>query len=117
MPRGKKKSTNKMDAMRQALDELGKNAMPKAIQSLVKQKHGIDMSTTLISNYKHHLLGGKRKGKRGRKPGPKPAAGAAVGAGRTGPSKITLEDIQAVKKLVDQMGAEKVQQLALVLAK
>ncbi len=32
-------------------------------------------------------------------------------------SVISLEDIQAVKKVVDQLGAEKVQQLAKVLAR
>jgi hypothetical protein len=32
-------------------------------------------------------------------------------------SVISLEDIQAVKKVVDQLGAEKVQQLARVLAR
>jgi hypothetical protein len=71
----------------------------------------------VASNYKSSVLkklglGGRRKGKRGPKPGWKTAAanGAAVSA-----SSISLHDIAAVKKLVEQLGAEKVQQLAQVL--
>jgi len=48
--------------------------------------------------------------KRGRPAKKQPAGGAASGG-------ITLEDISAVKALVQRMGAEKVQQLAAVLAK
>lgn len=59
--------------------------------------------------------GGKRKGKKpGRKPGRKPETVVANGRRAGG---ITLEDIQAVKALADSIGAEKVQQLALVLSK
>jgi len=44
-------------------------------------------------------------------------AHVAKTASRTSGGGITLEDIGAVKKLVDQIGAEKVKQLAQVLAK
>lgn len=47
--------------------------------------------------------------KRGRPAKKKPAVTAAA-------SDITLEDISAVKALVERMGADKVQQLASVLA-
>ena len=41
----------------------------------------------------------------------------ATNGRRTGAGGITVEDISAVKSLVDRMGTEKVQQLAQVLAK
>jgi hypothetical protein len=101
-----------MDLIREALGRLGKNAMPLHIQKSVKDKHGVELSTSLISNYKSYLQSmGKRK-KAGRKPGPKSATAAANGTRSTG---ISMADIQAVKSLVDTMGAAKVQQLAKVL--
>ena len=48
-------------------------------------------------------------------------AGASVpagnGAAKARPGSISVEEIAAVKKLVDQLGADKVEQLARVLAK
>lgn len=113
-----KGEVNKMQLVKEVLDTSGKNTMPLDIQKAVKNKHGIDMSTSLISNYKHHLLGkaGKGKAKGVQKPGRKPAT-LASRAGNNGVGGISLQDIEAVKKLVDQIGAEKVRQLAQVLAK
>jgi hypothetical protein len=111
MPR-KKVGVNKMDLIREALGTLGKNAMPLDIQKSVKDKHGIELSTSLISNYKSYLQSkGKRK-KAGRKPGPKPAAATKAKVGG-----ISMADIHAVKSLVDSMGAGKVADLAKVLGK
>jgi hypothetical protein len=47
----------------------------------------------------------------------RPRKAGADGGSNTGAGGISLEDITAVKKLVDQIGAEKVRQLAQVLAK
>ena len=114
MPRGKKSEGNKVEFVKEALAYLGEDAMPLTIQKAVKDKHGVELPTSLISNYKHYIAG-KKKGKRGRKPGPKPAAAApAVNAKAGG---ISLDDIRAVKELADRMGAEKVKQLAQVLGK
>src|SRR5262245_26300514 len=55
MPR-KKARVNKMDLIREALGTLGKGAMPLDIQKSVKDKHGVELSTSLISNYKSYLL-------------------------------------------------------------
>jgi hypothetical protein len=119
---GPKKSTDgisKMEAVRQAIAKLGKEAKPPEILSFVKQNFGVKMSYDMASNYKGTAikqLGGK---KRGRKPGPKPAVAAAAvptANGHAGGS-ISLEDITAVKALADKLGAEKVWQLAKVLAK
>ena len=110
MPR-KKSRVNKMDLIREALGTLGKNAMPLDIQKSVKDKHGIELSTSLISNYKSYLQS-KGKKKAGRTVGPKPAAAIKSHAGG-----ISMADIAAVKALVDSMGAAKVEQLAKVLGK
>lgn len=52
--------------------------------------------------------------KRGR---PKKRRAAPASAGAANGTRITLEDIQAVKALVNRLGAEKVLDLARVLAK
>jgi len=74
-------------------------------------------------NYKSLVSSKPATGKRrGRKPGRKPktvaTAAAATNGSRT--AVITIDDIQAVipnKALADRIGAEKVSQLAKVLAK
>jgi hypothetical protein len=117
MPRGKKTDpagVNKLQAVKEALTTLGKAAMPMDIEKFVKDKHGIDMLRSLISNYKHHLLGksgGKKR--RGRKPGRKPAAEAA----NVSKGGISIQDIEAVKAVVEKLGADKVRELARVLGK
>ncbi len=99
----------KMEGVRRALAELGKEAAPKQIQDFLKSKFGINMEPSMISNYKSSL---KSAGKTAisRKPG-KPAATPSATGG------ITLEDVRAVKDVVDKIGADKVRQLADVLGK
>lgn len=120
MPRGKAKRSGgitKWDAVEQALAGLGNDAMPVAIQDYVKSTFGLDMNTGLISNYKSNILkkGGARKAGAGKKNGRVAATtattGSAAGAG------ISVEDIRAVKELVDRMGADRLRELAQVLAK
>src|SRR4051812_38650675 len=61
------KAASKMDAVRQALGELGKDAKPKDIQQHIKERYGIDnMTLQHISTYKSSLRK-KRRGRRGRK--------------------------------------------------
>ncbi|OAI50724.1 hypothetical protein AYO44_05500 [Planctomycetaceae bacterium SCGC AG-212-F19] len=115
MPKGKTatKKLNKMDAMRQTVAKLGKDASAKDLQDHLKKDHGVDMSTEMVYTYKANVvreLGGKRKGKRR---GPKPGKKAPVSNGAGG---ITMQDIEAVKAIVDRLGAEKVSQLAGVLS-
>src|SRR5262245_24703361 len=107
MPRPKKR-VNKMEAVREALNKLGKDAMPLDLQKAVKDSHGVSLSTSLISNYKSYLL---KKGIRraGRKEAAAHANGTSAG--------ISLADIEAVKHLTDRLGAQKVVQLAKVLGK
>lgn len=120
MPKGKRAGgVNKMAAVRQVIAKHGQNVMPVEIVKLAKEEHGAELTADVASNYKSAVLrelkqNGEKKGKKS-KPGRKPlvavAGTSAVGGG------ISLDDISAVKKLVDQLGAERVRQLAQVLAK
>jgi hypothetical protein len=58
--------TNKAEAIRRALAKLGNKAMPTEIQEFIKTNFSVEMTTPLISVYKHKLV--KKKGKPGRKP-------------------------------------------------
>jgi len=112
-PKKTEGGVSKLDAMRQAIAKLGKDAPLADLLKTIKQDFGINLDRGLAYNYKS-LVSSKPAG--GRKPGPKPKAVAAAAATADGAS-ITLADIQAVKALTDRIGAEKVSQLAKVLAK
>jgi hypothetical protein len=115
------KAISKMEAMRQTLGTLGKDAKPKDIDGHLKSTFGITMSSAMISNYKGLALKGGKK-KRGRKPGQKTAsASAPASAAPTSSSgKIggySIDDIRAVQELAGRLGAKKLKELAEVLAK
>jgi len=120
MPRPKKETISKLDAMRQAVAKLGKDAPLAELLKTIKQDFGINLDRALAYKYKSLVSSKPATGKRkGRKPGPKPkaVATAAAVANSTKAVAISIEDIQAVKALADRIGAEKVSQLAKVLAK
>ncbi len=103
---------SKMEAVRRALKEMGRDAMPAQMQPYIKQHFGHEMTTGHISTYKGDIL---RKRKGGRKPA---AEGTAPeeGAGRTAVVRqkaapaggkeggIPLDDILYVKGLVGRFG-------------
>ena len=101
----------KSEAIGQAFDTLGGDAKPKAVIEHVKQTFGMDVSSQLVSNYKA-TKGKKSLKKRGR---PAKAPKDTV-APRAFSGDISLEDIRLVKELAENMGAEKVRQLAEILA-
>ena len=106
---------NKMQCVRDALDELGNDAQPKDIQGFLKRKFDLDMDTKFISTYKGTILRGTAKKSGGVR---RPAAVAASNAPKAARANggISFEDIRAVKALVDRLGADSVRQLAEVLA-
>jgi hypothetical protein len=128
---GGKDGMNKMEAVKQALAKLGKNAMPVDIQGYVKKEFGIDMTTDHVSNYKGKLLRGKGKGRTKAKPAaakastPKPAAkkpaakkpAPKAAAPKAIPSGISLRDIESVKGLVGRVGTAQLRSLVDLLAK
>jgi hypothetical protein len=113
MPRGIPKNRSndtvitKTEAVKRALVELGQDAKPLELQKHIKTQFGIHMEPQHISNYKSSF---KSAGKSAliRKPASRRAPAAAGGG-------ISLEDIRAVKQVVEKIGADKVRQLAEVL--
>jgi hypothetical protein len=96
---------NKMGLVRQALQDLGADAKPKAIYEHLKSKHGVDIPTPMISSYKSTILG-KGAGRSG-----------SVRVGRGGGGSVSLSDVQEVQQLIDRVGAPQLQQLIKVLAR
>lgn len=100
-----------IEAVRRAQAKLGKGAKPLAIQEFVKSNFKINISTNMISSYKTYLK--KKKGK----PGRKPKSTGKVGRPATSSSgSVSLEDIRAVKELADRIGANRIKEIADVLA-
>jgi hypothetical protein len=99
-----------MDAVRRALETLGRRAMPKEIQDHIREKYGVQMEPAMISNYKSSLKSNRSKLHRRAPSRARAAADPSTGT-------FSTKDIAAVKLVVDKIGAHKVQQLAQVLGK
>src|SRR4051812_35875271 len=70
---------SKVDAVRRALDELGKDAKPAEIRPYVKDKFGLDMTPEHITTCKGTILKQGGKGKpQAKAAAPKPAAPTAA---------------------------------------
>jgi hypothetical protein len=98
---------SKMDCMRRALAELGGDAENQDIRKFLKSQLSLDMDLKMISGYKTYLKAANKSAAI-RKPGI-PAAAPVVVDG------ITLDDIRAVKQVVNKIGADKVRNLAAAL--
>ena len=122
MPRGRPRSeeggdprTNKMEAVRQALDSLGYDAQPLAIQEFVKDHFNQDMNANMVSSYKSSLrrkagLKGRRR-KRGR-----PAKTEALAApAPTFHDGVQWKDIRAVKDIAGRIGVKGLRELVELL--
>src|SRR5687767_14115062 len=113
MARGKKNGgVGKLDAVRQVLERLGKDTQPAQIREEVKKQFGLDLSRSLVNNYKHHVLHGTKVSGQ-HKPGPRKVVVAANGNGRG----ISRADIQTVKELTERLGADTLQGLIRMLAR
>jgi hypothetical protein len=116
MARKKNGGMTKQDAVRQALSELGKDAMPTKIKGFVKERFGLEMTTDHISTAKSDIL--RRAGGKGKSVAKKPPqvqlAAPAKGGSKSG---IPLEDILYVKDLVGRLGAEPLRTLIDAFAK
>ena len=85
-PKGKAASMSKADALRRALSDLSKDAMPVQLQAHIKDKFGIEMTTSHISasktNIVRKMVGGAKsipaKSPAKSTVAPKPAATTAV---------------------------------------
>ena len=122
MAAAKDPGISKLGAVKKALKELGKDAMPAKIQEHVKEKFGLEMTTSHVSNYKSLLLRKKKRKKAvaGNGDGVEaPAAAAAPSVKATSApvagSAVSLDDVAAVKQLVGRMGEEQLKSLIKVL--
>lgn len=119
MPRGvpkNKDGISKMEGVRRTLAHLGNDAMPLEIQKYLKNEFGIDMDNSMISNYKSAVKAAAKSAVI-RRPAAATVARASAAAASSDTGGITLEEIRAVKTVVDKFGADKVRELASVLAK
>jgi hypothetical protein len=96
------KGPSKMGMVREALQQLGDDAKPKAIGEHVKAKHGVDIQPAMISSYKSTIVG---KGS------------GSSRTGRSGGTSVSISDLEQVQRLIDRVGANHLQQLIKVLAK
>jgi hypothetical protein len=119
---------NKMEAVRQAMAELGNAATRTDIQKLVKERTGVEMNLDVVSSYKAAIARAskesatttpeakpvaqapaavtkkaRKKRKRGKVAAKSAATVAPVTSGKA--SGIALSDIQTVKELVGRVGA------------
>jgi hypothetical protein len=106
---------SKIDAVRKAMEELGKKAMPGEIQEYVKEKFGLEMSMSHVSNCKSALRKKKRRkaaaaGEAESAPAPAAAPVKAASA-PAGDESVSMGDIAAVKELVGRVGEDKLKSL------
>jgi hypothetical protein len=107
-------SLSKMEAVRRILASSGKDTMPLEIQGLLKKQYNIKMDPTVISTYKSSILRQGPGKKMGRPKGQTAVAHSTARA--NGSASISIDDIKAVKELAGRLGAERLRQLAEVLA-
>jgi hypothetical protein len=122
---------SKMDAVRQAIRQLGRDAKPRQIQGVIKEQFGVEMTLDHISNYKSTIrkqAGGKAKKAAKGPAAPQPAAhkpaapaavakpAAAAGSGKGG-DHLSVEDGQTVKALLSRLRPDSLKGLIDVLAR
>lgn len=94
---------NKMALVRAAIPELGGDPSPQELHDHILATHGVDIPNNVLSNYKSVIKSkgaGGGTGRRGR---------------RAGGGGIQVADLEAVRGLVDRLGADQVKQLVDVL--
>lgn len=107
-----KSSISKMEAVRQALTEHGPDIMPSQILEFVKTKFGMTMSPAMVSNYKSTLskkMAGKSAVVR------RPRGERSSTSSQRLQATISLDDLSALKRLVDRLGADRIKELTRVL--
>ena len=104
----KEQLTNKAEAIRRALAKLGNKAMPAEIQEFIKTNFGVEVTTPLISVYKHKLV--KKKGKHGRKS----KEVGAVGEAAPKPARheaVSFKDMRTVREISSRLGPARMREL------
>ena len=116
MAAAKEAGISKMAAVRKALKELGKDAMPGKIQEYVKEKFGLVMTTAHVSNYKT-VISRKKKSKKApaSSEGTSETAVVSVKTVSARSSRVSLGDIEAVRDLVGRVGEDDLKSLIKLL--
>ncbi|MBI1916883.1 MAG: hypothetical protein HYS12_19420 [Planctomycetes bacterium] len=120
-----KKRMTKMEAVRRAMRELGKDAQPSKMQGFIKERFGIDMTPNHISACKGEIRrkkAGKAKSAGKKTPSPKPPAkgkgtAQAPASRAAGTAALSIPDIEAIKTLVRRVGADQLRALVDLLAR
>jgi hypothetical protein len=81
-----------------AMDAIGSDAKPLAMQTHIKSKFGTELPANIISNYKSQI---KKKN------------GGGTGRGRK--AGLQVEDFETIRNLVRRLGAEQVKRIVAVV--
>jgi hypothetical protein len=109
-----KEPISKMEAVRQALAQLGSKATPSQIREQVRNQYGMELGLNLVSAYKTSLAKRARRAAAKKKTGAKaPAAPKAkpAAANTSTPPGITLNDITTVQQLAKRIGVKRLHEL------
>jgi hypothetical protein len=98
MPRPKKQTVNKSQAIRDALAEAGPDPSPTAVAKSLQAK-GIDVSPNMVS-----IIKGKMKTRKG-------AQGKTRVFARNGAGSFGIDDVVALRELTKKLGKENLRRL------
>ena len=93
-----------MEAVRRAMNELGFDTMTQELHNHILGRYGKDLNNNKISAYKSNL---RRKAGMSKPRGKRTRARAAS----SNSAALRMEDIHAIKELVDRLGADRVREL------
>jgi hypothetical protein len=110
-PKGSDGGVNKTRLVEEAIQALG-DAPPRELRQYIMDKHGVDISPTMLSSYKSNIL--KKQGGGGGGGG---GAGAGGRKGATGNATVGVRDLAALRDLIDRVGAPELQTLIKVLSR
>lgn len=101
----KEKGPSKTALVKEAIEKVGKDAGPNDLINYIKTNHKVELDYALVASYKSSILkklnGGGSTGKRGRR-----AAGNAV----------DINDLLAVRELLNRIGKDQLLKLITVVA-
>jgi hypothetical protein len=120
----------KMEAVRRAVAQLGKDAKASEVHGWVKDKLGVEMTIAHVHNCMSEIRKQAKKKRAGKRAArklaaaasastpaaqPRPASPPRPAAGGSG--GISLEDIEAAKGLLERVGADRLRALIDLLAR
>src|SRR5690349_18233806 len=110
-----KAGLTKQKAVELALKEKGWDAKPVDLKPFIKERYGLDMTaehiTTCKSKARNKAPAKKQAPKAAVQPAPKEPANAASRAGNGRSAGFSLQDLQAVKGLIEKLGVAPLRQL------